>query len=94
MPISSRQSGDTIHLFECGFPTAHQLECGLPNQPDAGACRQLLELADRRTSNDGLADFVVQDQQLADGLSAPVSGAAAMLTTATDTKFIRSMLRC
>src|ERR1700681_557326 len=42
---------------------------------------ELLQLSDRRPSDDSHTDVIVQYQQLADGFASPVSGAPAVRTT-------------
>src|ERR1700680_5264709 len=84
MPTSSRHNGDTIDLLESGFAPAHEIERDAADQPHAALLGQLLQLAHRRAIDDGLAQLVVEHQELADGFSAPISAAAAMLAAAPD----------
>src|SRR5712675_859348 len=84
MPTSSRHNGDTIDLLERGLAAPYQIERDAADQAHAALLRQFLELAYRRTVDDGLAQFVVQHQQLADGFTAAIAAAAAMLAAAPD----------
>src|SRR2546426_12751141 len=78
MAISSRQSGDTVGLLECGDAVLHELESSGADEFRTARERELLETACRRAPHDRLAQLVVQDEQLADRAAALVAGAAAV----------------
>src|ERR1700692_1863135 len=84
MPTSSRHNGDTVDLLESGFAPAHEIERDAADQPHAALLGQFLQLAHRRSIDDGFAQLVVEHQQLANGFSAAISAAAAMLAAAPD----------
>src|ERR1700675_3273630 len=87
-PTSSRHNGDTIDLLERGFAVAYEIERNAADQPYAALLRQLLELAHRSAIDDGLAQFVIEHQELADGFAPAVAAAAAMLAAAPDGKVV------
>src|ERR1700738_4018482 len=88
MPTSSRHNGDTIDLLERGLAPAHQIQRDAADQPHAALLRERLELAHRGAIDDRLAQFIVENQQFTDGLSAAITAAPAMLAAAADREVV------
>src|ERR1700750_3341523 len=81
-PTSSRHNGDTVHLLERGLATSHQVHRHAAYQANAPLLGHFFELPDGGTVEDGLAQFIIEPQQVADGLAAARAAATAVLAAA------------
>src|SRR5215831_7221355 len=82
-----RRSGDkrdTVDLLQGGLAGFDRVECGVAQEARAARQRRLLQLAHRCAAGDQLADLVVEDHQLGDGLASLVPRAAAFPAPSPD----------
>src|SRR5262249_40284191 len=93
-PIRRRSGdkGDTVDLLQRGLAGLHGVEGGVAQEARAARLRGLLELAHRRTPGDELADLVVEDHELGDGLASLEPRAAALAAAAAYAEAVRAHL--
>src|SRR5690242_8139373 len=89
----SRDKRNTVDFLERGLAAFHGIERGVAQEARAAGARRLLELAHRGAPGDQLADLVVENHELCDGLAPLVARAAALPAAASQTESERARLR-